>query len=134
MSIKPELCVGAVAVTAERLLLIRRGRPPSAGQWSLPGGRVELHETLAEAVVREVKEETGLDVLCGGMVGWVERMGSDHHYVIMDFAVTPLGALDLTPGDDADDARWVPLWEVSEVDLVDGLLDFLADHDVIDVL
>lgn len=89
---------------------------------------------MAEAVVREVREETGLDVLCGEPVGWVERIGDDHHFVIVDFAVTPTDPAGLTAGTDADDARWVPLWEVSELNLVAGLLDFLADHRVIDVL
>lgn len=134
MSAHPEICVGAVAVTAGRLLLIQRGTPPEAGQWSLPGGRVELGETLAEAIVREVNEETGLDVLCGEPLGWVERIGEHHHFVIVDFTVTAPDPGQLRAGTDAADARWVPLWEVSELDLVDGLLDFLADHHVIDVL
>lgn len=130
----PELCVGAVALRDEHLLLIRRGSPPGLGQWSLPGGRVDLGETMAEAVVREVREETGLDVICDALVGWVERVSPTNHFVIMDFAVTTLSSDAPTADTDAAEARWVPLWEVSELDLVDGLLDFLADHRVIRAL
>ena len=61
---RPELCVGAIAVEGGRLLLIRRGRGPAQGRWSVPGGRLERGETLAEAVVREVAEETGLEAVC----------------------------------------------------------------------
>jgi ADP-ribose pyrophosphatase YjhB (NUDIX family) len=117
------------------LLLVRRGRGPAAGEWSVPGGRVETGETLAEAVVREVAEETGLDVVCDELVGWVERIGSDHHFVIFDFRATPLGPADTEPsaGDDAAEVAWVPLTELSELRLVDGLAEFLAAHGVIDV-
>ena len=131
---RPELCAGAVARQAGHLLLIQRATEPGRGQWSLPGGRVESGETMAEAVVREVREETGVEVVCGPLIGWVERISDSHHFVIADFDATPVGAAEPTPGDDASAARWVPLWEVSELDLVDGLLDFLADHGVVDVL
>ncbi|MGI9642134.1 MAG: NUDIX hydrolase [Acidimicrobiia bacterium] len=134
MNRRPELCVGAVARRDGHLLLIRRGSEPGLGRWSLPGGRVERGETMAEAVVREVHEETGVDVVCDSMVGWVERLGPDHHFVIIDFAVVPLSAASPVAGTDASEARWVPLWEVSELDLVDGLLDFLADHEIIETL
>jgi len=128
---RPEVCVGTVALSDDHLLLIQRGQEPGYGLWSLPGGRVESGETLAEAVVRETSEETGLSVVCDHLVGWVERISDQHHFVIMDFAVTPLGETDLHAATDALEARWVPLWEVSELPLVDGLLDFLADHRII---
>ena len=129
---RPEMCVGAIVRHDDLLLLIRRGTEPGRGQWSLPGGRVEFGESMADAVVREVAEEAGLEVICGAMVGWVERFGPAHHFVIADFAATPAGATDLRAGTDADDAAWVPLTRVTDFDLVDGLATFLTDHGVID--
>lgn len=130
----PEVCVGVVAVDAGRLLLVRRGRGPAAGEWSVPGGRVERGETLAEAVVRELAEETGLEGVCEGLVGWVERIGADHHHVILDFRVTVLDPADPVAGDDAAEASWVPLPEVCDRKLVDGLAEFLHDHGILDVI
>ncbi len=92
---------------AGRLLLVRRGRPPAAGSWSLPGGRVEPGETDVQAVAREVREETGLDVAVGALVGVVERDGPEGVvYRIRDYACEVRGGA-LRPGDDASDARWV---------------------------
>lgn len=127
----PELCVGAIAADDAKLLMVRRARPPDAGSWSIPGGRVEWGETLAEAVVREVAEETGLEVMCGELVGWAERIRPRRHFVILDFAVTVLGWADPVPGDDASDARWVALSEVDRLELAPGLLQFLEDHGVL---
>ncbi|HEV8296915.1 MAG TPA: NUDIX domain-containing protein [Acidimicrobiales bacterium] len=126
-----QLCVGAIAVLDGNLLLIRRATPPAAGEWSVPGGRVEPGELLAEAVVRELVEETGLEGVCGELVGWVERIDDDHHFVILDFQVTVLG--DNTPlaGGDAAEAQWVPLEQVAELLLVDGLAEFLHEHGIL---
>ncbi len=131
---RPQLCVGAIAVFAERLLLIRRGRPPDVGRWSIPGGRVESGETVIEAVVRELAEETGLEGVCGPLVGWTEQVGDAGHFVILDFAVHVLDDQDPVAGDDALEATWVELSEVGEFDLVPGLLEFLADHGVVEVI
>jgi 8-oxo-dGTP diphosphatase len=131
---RPEVCVGAVAVLDGRLLLIRRGRGPAAGEWSIPGGRVEGGESLAEAVVREVREETGLECVCGDLLGWVERLEAGHHFVILDFEVTVLARDRPTAGDDAAEAAWVPVGEVLDRHLVDGLAEFLADHGVVDAI
>ena len=130
----PQICVGAIAVENDALLMIRRGRAPGTGLWSLPGGRVEAGETLAEAVVRELAEETGIEAVCDQFVGWVERIGADYHYVILDFRVTVLDPSDPKAGDDADEAAWVPLHEVAELDLVDGLAEFLHENGVIEVI
>jgi ADP-ribose pyrophosphatase YjhB (NUDIX family) len=128
---RPEVAVGAIVVDDHRLLLVERGREPATGRWSVPGGRVEPGETLAEAVEREVAEETGLQVVCGGLVGWVERMGPDHHFVILDFRAELVGSTRPQAGDDAADVDWVSLDRVTEIDLVDGLLDFLVEHRIV---
>jgi 8-oxo-dGTP diphosphatase len=124
-----EVAVGAVALRAEEILLVRRGRGTAVGEWSLPGGRVEFGEELKAAVAREVLEETGLEVTVGRFLGWAERMGEEpapYHYVILDFAAEPLDPqAPLIPGDDADDAAWVPLAQLSSVGLVAGLEEFL---------
>ena len=131
---RPRVCVGAVAVRDDSLLMIQRGSGTSAGRWSLPGGHVEHGETVAEALVREVTEETGLVGLCGPLLGWAEHIGDHAHYVILNFEVTVVDDGEPRPGDDERDARWVPLWEVSELKLTEGLAEFLADHDLIELL
>ncbi len=131
---KPQLCVGAIAVHDGELLLIRRGHGPAAGQWSVPGGRVELGEMLIEAVVREMLEETGLECVCGELVGWVERIDDEGHYVILDFEVTVLDDADARAGSDAAEVAWVPLGDVAERNLVEGLAEFLHENGVIDTI
>jgi ADP-ribose pyrophosphatase YjhB (NUDIX family) len=131
---RPEVAVGAVVVDDDALLLVRRGRAPALGRWSVPGGRVEWGETVAHAVVREVLEETGVECVCGELLGWVERFGEDHHFVILDFLATPLSLGEPVPGDDASEARWVPLAEVELLDLVPGLAEFLAEHGIIELI
>ncbi len=134
MTVRPEVCVGAVVSDSQRLLLVRRGQGPGAGEWSVPGGRVERGETLAEAVVRELHEETGLDGVCGPLLGWAERIGDDHHFVILDFEVTLIGSDEVRAGDDASEVAWVPLDEVVDRRLVDGLAEFLAEHGLISTI
>jgi len=129
VSTRPEVCVGAVAVDDDRLLLVRRGHGPAAGEWSVPGGRVEPGETLIEAGVRELWEETGLEGVCDRFVGWVERIDDENHFVILDFAVTVLDPAAVpVAGDDAAEAAWVPLTELGDYRVVDGLVEFLRDH------
>ena len=125
-------CAGAVVHDAAgRLLLIRRAREPGRGLWSLPGGRCEPGEGAAETAVREVREETGLDVAAGALVGRVERAGlGGVVYVIDDVACTVLGG-ELAPGDDADDVRWVDAAGLALLPLSEGLLDALTGWDVL---
>ncbi len=107
----PLVGVGAVVIQDHRVLLIRRGTPPLLGEWSLPGGVLECGEALREAVVREAREETGLLVETGEMLGVYERVIRDdagrvqYHYVLVDFLCHAVGG-DLKAGSDAADVRW----------------------------
>jgi ADP-ribose pyrophosphatase YjhB (NUDIX family) len=132
--VRPEVCVGAVVIDADRLLMVRRGHPPAFGEWSVPGGRVEAGETLAEAVVREVAEETGLEIVCGELVGWVERIGPGYPFVILDFPAPPRDDRPPTAGTDAAEVEWVPLTELTDRPVVDGLVEFLHAHAIIDTI
>ncbi|HSO95692.1 MAG TPA: NUDIX domain-containing protein [Acidimicrobiia bacterium] len=128
----PELAVGGVAVSDDRLLLVRRGHGPAAGEWSVPGGRVAAGEPVEAAVVREVLEETGLDVVVDELLGWVERFDDDRHFVILDFRVTVLDPdAPVRAGDDAAEAAWVPIPDLGSYRLVAGLVDFLEAVDVL---
>jgi 8-oxo-dGTP diphosphatase len=120
-------CVGAIVHDDDhRLLVVRRANPPAAGRWSVPGGRVEGDETDAEALRREVLEETGLVVAVGIRVGTVAIPGPGGViYDIRDYACAPLAG-ELAAGDDADDARWVSRAELLALDTVDGLLGSLG--------
>lgn len=109
---RPVLAVGAVVVREGAVLLVQRGKPPARGTWAIPGGRVRLGESLAEAAEREVMEETGLRVLAGEVVYSFEVIERDKtgmvlfHYYIVDLDATYVAG-ELSPGDDAADARWV---------------------------
>ncbi|HEX2575137.1 MAG TPA: NUDIX domain-containing protein [Aquihabitans sp.] len=130
----PTLSVGAVVVDDERLLLVRRTAPPGAGTWAVPGGRVQVGETLAEAVTRELREETGLEGVCGPLIGWIElvpQAPDEVHHVILDFEVTLFAGAEPVAGSDAGSARWVALADVAEERLAPGLAEFLHDHGII---
>jgi 8-oxo-dGTP diphosphatase len=125
---RPTVAVGAIVFDDRgRVLLIQRGRPPGAGLWTVPGGRVELGESLATAVEREALEETGLAVTCGALVEVVERITTEGdatwHYVILDFlAVAAPGHGAPRRGDDAADVRWFGIDELEVAQLTEGLL------------
>ncbi len=120
-------CVGAVIEDDdERLLLIRRGHAPYPGTWSLPGGHVEPGETDAEAVVREVAEETGLTVTAGVLIGAVQLPGNNATgYLVRDLRCTVTGGL-LRAGDDADRVRWCTPADLADLPTTPGLLRTLA--------
>jgi 8-oxo-dGTP diphosphatase len=125
-------CVGAVIKDARgRLLLIRRGHAPGAGLWSLPGGRIEPGETDAEALVREMHEETGLEIETGRLLGTVRRPGQGGDVLdIRDYTATVTGGT-LRPGDDAADARWVDAAELGSLPTTEGLTDALTSWGVL---
>jgi 8-oxo-dGTP diphosphatase len=125
-------CVGAIVRDGTgRLLLIQRGHDPEAGRWSLPGGRVEPGETDAEALVREMREETGLMVVPGPLVGAVSRPGPGGSVLdIRDYSVTVTDGT-LTAGDDAADARWVAPGEMDGLPLTTGLATTLSSWGII---
>ena len=124
---RPVVAVGLVARDRRgRLLLVERGHPPHQGRWSLPGGRVEGGETIAEAAARELREETGLGAAVGEIAGVVERIGEGFHYLIVDlWAELPDDAVPVAAGDAAA-ARLVDLDEVPSYPLSPGLAGFLA--------
>ncbi|WP_410605421.1 NUDIX hydrolase [Amycolatopsis sp. lyj-90] len=124
-------CVGGIAHDElGRILLIRRANEPGRGLWSVPGGRVEPGETDEEAVIREMREETGLDVMPGTYVGNARRGPFDIH----DYACSITGGT-LRAGDDADDARWIDAETLIELDkggrLAELLFVTLRDWDVL---
>jgi ADP-ribose pyrophosphatase YjhB (NUDIX family) len=114
-------CVGGIAFDPRgRLLLIRRRNDPGSGLWSLPGGRVEPGESDEVAVIRELREETGLDVIPGTLIGTVTR----GPYEIHDYACEVTGGA-LTPGDDATEARWSDAADLSALEASGELVDLL---------
>lgn len=128
---RPIVGVAGVVLHGDAILLIQRGQEPMRGDWSLPGGALELGETTAEGVAREVWEETGLRVRPISLVATLDRIVRDHagavqfHYVLVDWCCVALASDpgDPTPGDDALDARWVPIAELASYNLPQITLD-----------
>ena len=119
---QPVVGVGAVVFRGDEVLLVRRGQEPARGSWSLPGGLVELGETLEAAIQRELAEETGLTVTLLGIATVAERIFPDpdgriaYHYVLVDFLCDYLGG-ELTAASDITAARFVTLFDLSGFDL-----------------
>jgi 8-oxo-dGTP diphosphatase len=121
MSIEPKVAVGAFVFDRDgRILLIERGSPPGIGLWTVPGGKLEASETLAQAVAREVREETGLVVEVGALACVVEHMSEGYHYVILDYLARPIGG-QLAPASDVREARYFDADGLTELPLTDGL-------------
>jgi 8-oxo-dGTP diphosphatase len=117
----PLIGVGAIIVENGRVLLVKRGHPPLAGEWSIPGGVLEVGELLREAAIREAKEETGLTVEPGEILGVFDRLirtgdRVQYHYVLIDFLCKRVKG-ELKPGSDADEVRWFTLQDLSSLNL-----------------
>ena len=119
---RPVVGVGVVVWHGDRVLLVRRGKAPRWGQWSLPGGAQQLGETVAEAARREVEEEGGLDVALSEIIATVDLIERDpqgrilYHYTLIDFVAEARNAA-LRPGSDAADARWFSIGEIDALGL-----------------
>jgi 8-oxo-dGTP diphosphatase len=125
-------CVGAVVHDAAgRLLLIQRGHEPSAGLWSLPGGRIEAGESPEQAVEREVREETGLSVRAGASVGRVRIRGDGVVYDVIDLACTLLRAEEPVAGDDASAVRFADAADLETLPCTPLLVETLRDWGVL---
>jgi len=126
---KPIVGIGAVIICNGKILLAKRGSEPGKNKWSIPGGLVELGETVQETTVREVKEETNLEVQVRRLIDVVDNLEPDekgrlrYHFVVLDFLVH-LKEGSLRAGSDVLDVRWVPLDEVEEYDLTKTFREF----------
>lgn len=126
----PLVGVGAVIIEADRVLLAKRGHAPLAGEWSIPGGVLELGETLREAAVREVLEETTLGIEPVFLLGVYDRVLRDadertlYHYVLIDFLCQKVSGEAQAAGD-ADEVRWFTQAEVAELPLADDTAEVI---------
>lgn len=110
MSERPTPCAGVVCLRGDEVLLIRRGKPPRLGQWSIPGGRVEMGETVAAAALRELAEETGVEAELLGLIDVVDHIGDGAQMVLIDYAARWIAG-EPVGGDDASEARFFPIAE-----------------------
>jgi 8-oxo-dGTP diphosphatase len=131
----PRVGVGAVILDRDRVLLVKRGQPPSQGKWSIPGGLVHLGERIEDALRREVQEECGVEVRLLGLCGVIDRVRHappdgaaaprvHYHYVIIDYVATVESGVPRA-GSDAAEVRWVPIRELEAYDTTEGLADMV---------
>lgn len=131
----PLVGVGAVIVDRdrsgrERVLLVKRAHPPLRAQWSIPGGVLEIGELVREAAIREAREETGLIVEPGELLGVYDRILRNqeqrvqYHYVLIDFLCRPIGG-ELLAASDADDVRWFTRGELKPLNLAEDTQDVI---------
>lgn len=123
---RPILGVGAVIIRDDRVLLVRRATEPLKGEWSVPGGVLELGEKLRDGAAREAREETGLHVEAGEILDVFDSIFLDgdgrtqYHYVLIDFLCRPIAG-EATPGSDVSELKWVSQEELATLDLRDSI-------------
>jgi 8-oxo-dGTP diphosphatase len=126
----PLIGVGEIIIDQERVLLVKRGHEPLAGSWSIPGGVLEIGETLRQAAVREAFEETGLTVEVGELLGVYDRILRDpderprYHYVLIDFLCRRIAG-ELQAAGDAAEARWFSCNELTELGLAEDTAEVI---------
>ena len=125
---RPTPAVGVACLRGREVLLIRRGNPPLAGQWSLPGGRIEWGERVADAAIRELREETGVEAELAGLIDVIDGVFTSRetgevtrHYMLVDYAARWISG-ERRAGDDAADAAFFPLDALNSLDLWDETL------------
>ena len=127
----PLVGVGAIIIEADRVLLVKRAHPPIQGQWSIPGGVLEVGEMVREAAVREAREETGLIVEPGELLGVYDRILRDpenrvqYHYVLIDFLCRRTGG-ELLAASDAAEVRWFTREELPALNLAEDTQDVIG--------
>lgn len=130
---RPIIAVGALILRDQAVLLARRANEPFKGEWSLPGGAVEVGETLAAAVQREVREETGLEVDVLGIAGIFDRICRDEqaavefHYILVDFFCRPAGGMDRC-GSDAEALGWFTRAQVENITIQPNTRELILRH------
>ena len=130
---RPIVGVGAIIVHEGKILLEKRKSAPGKGKWSVPGGLVELGESIEQAVIREVKEETGLEVEEPRLIDVVDDVSLDekgavkYHFVIVDYVINVMRGVPKAASD-ADELKWVPFGEVEEYDLTKSFRTFFRKN------
>jgi 8-oxo-dGTP diphosphatase len=126
----PLVGVGSIVIEADRVVLVKRAHPPIQGQWSIPGGVLEVGEMVREAAIREAREETGLIVEPGQLLGVYDRILRDpehrvqYHYVLIDFLCRKVGG-ELLAASDASEVRWFKLEELPPLNLAEDTLEVI---------
>lgn len=121
---QPLIGVGAIIIEGDRVVLVKRAQPPIQGQWSIPGGALEVGEFVRDAAIREAREETGLIVKPGKLLGVYDRIlrqadgRVQYHYVLVDFLCRPVGG-ELQAASDAAEVRWFTREELPELKLAE---------------
>ena len=130
--IYPQVAVGAAVFNDDCVLMVKRSKPPAKGSWAVPGGKIRPGETMQQALVREIKEETGLDIQVGDIIYVFDVIQRDEkneitfHFVIIDFLCELKGG-QLKAGDDALDAKWISRQDIKEMNINEKTKTMLKD-------